>query len=165
MQAPVRSPLKRCSSAARTSSLLMAKAGVAQNMRKEKERSGALMVACDPASGARRSVQAGVLHALPAPDRVLPLEIILLVEVIADLHQHRDAFGIAGLCDDALLRLGAELPAVAVAENGDQDAIRAIGVNLQLGPGHCNQFGFGLGRLAHVTLSPRSFRFNHRLPF
>src|SRR5256885_9813702 len=46
--------------------------------------------------------------------QVLPLEIILLVEVIADLHQHRDAFGIAGLCDGGLLRLGAELPAVAV---------------------------------------------------
>src|SRR6266705_971381 len=41
IQAPVRSPLKRCSSAARTSSLLMAKAGVAHNMTAEKKRSEA----------------------------------------------------------------------------------------------------------------------------
>jgi len=43
-EAPARSPLKRCSSAARTSSLLMAKAGVAQNMAAEKTRSRARLV-------------------------------------------------------------------------------------------------------------------------
>src|SRR5882724_182899 len=44
IQAPVRSPLKRCSSAALTSSLLIAKAGVAQNMTAEKKKSCALMI-------------------------------------------------------------------------------------------------------------------------
>ena len=43
-----------------------------------------------------------------------PLPIILLTEVVADLHQHRDAFGIAGLGYRRLLGAGAELPAIAV---------------------------------------------------
>ena len=79
----------------------------------------------------------------------LPLHIILLAEMVADLDQHHDAFGIAGLCDRRLVGGSAELPAVAVAQHRDDDAVRTIDVSFQLGPRHRNQLGFGLGGLAH----------------
>jgi hypothetical protein len=42
----------------------------------------------------------------------LSLHIVLLAEVVADLHDHRDAFGIARLGDGRLVGLGPELPGV-----------------------------------------------------
>src|SRR5438034_35967 len=82
------------------------------------------------------------------------LQIILLAEVVADLHQHRDAFGVAGFCDRRRLGVRAEFPALAVREHRDDDAIRAIGMDLQFGPRHRNEFGFGLDGLAHGRLPP-----------
>src|SRR5690242_11676168 len=85
--------------------------------------------------------------------QLLPLEIVLLAEMIADLDQHGDAFGVARFCRGFLVRAGAEFPAVAVAEHRDDDAVRAVGVDLQLSARHRDQFGFGLLRLAH-DISP-----------
>ena len=60
-----------------------------------------------------------------------PLEVILLAEVVADLDQHGDAFGIAGFGDRGVTGLGAEFPGVAVAEHRDHNAVGTIGMNLQ----------------------------------
>src|SRR5947209_2415101 len=78
-----------------------------------------------------------------------PLHVILLSEVVADLHQHRDAFGIAGFCNRRLAGLGAEFPTVAVADHGNYHAIRTIGVNLQFRHGHHNEFGLALAGFTH----------------
>src|SRR6266852_9504118 len=58
----------------------------------------------------------------------------LLAEVIADLDDQRDAFGIAGFGDGRLVGRGAELPGTAVAKNGNDDPVRTVGVNLQFRP-------------------------------
>src|SRR5262249_28449781 len=79
-----------------------------------------------------------------------PLHIILLGEMVADLHQHRDRFGIAGLVLGRLVSAGAELPTVAVADDGDDYAVRRIGMNLELSPRHFDQLGFCFGGLAHA---------------
>jgi hypothetical protein len=60
----------------------------------------------------------------------LPLHIILLGKVVADLDQHGDALGVAGLGDRRLIGLGAEFPGVVAAEHDDRDSIRTIGVDL-----------------------------------
>src|ERR1700682_1360453 len=73
----------------------------------------------------------------------------LLAEVIADLDDQRDAFGIAGFGDGRLVGRGAEFPGTAVTKNGNHDPVRTVGVNLQFRPCHRNKFGFGLGGLAH----------------
>jgi hypothetical protein len=70
--------------------------------------------------------------------------------MVADLHQHRDRFGIAGLVRGRLVGAGAKLPAVAVADDRDHNTIRRISVNLELSARHLDQFGFGLGGLAHA---------------
>src|SRR5882724_6201302 len=82
------------------------------------------------------------------PDHALA-HIKLLAEVIADLDDQRDAFGIAEFGDRRLVCRGAEFPGTAVAKNGNDDPVRTVGVNLQFGPCHRNKFGFGLGGLAH----------------
>src|SRR5712664_2488331 len=73
----------------------------------------------------------------------------LFAEVIADLDDQRDAFGIAGFGDGRLVGRGAEFPGTAVTKNGNHDPVRAVGVNLQFRPSHRDEFGFGLGGLAH----------------
>ena len=73
----------------------------------------------------------------------------LFAEVIADLDDQRDAFGIAGFGDSRFVGRGAEFPGTAVAKNGNHDPVRTVGVNLQFRPCHRDEFGFGLDRLAH----------------
>src|ERR1700736_2998706 len=70
--------------------------------------------------------------------------------MVADLNQHRDAFGIAGFCDRRLVSLGAEFPAVFATEYENHNSVRTVGVDLQFGPSHRDEFGFGLAGLAHV---------------
>src|SRR5215475_6573000 len=69
--------------------------------------------------------------------------------MIADLHQHRDRLGIAGLVFGRLVGAGAKFPAVAIANDGNDHAVRAVRMHLQLGPRHRDEFGFGLEWLAH----------------
>jgi len=45
-------------------------------------------------------------------------------------------FGVAGLGDAGLGRAGAEFPAVAVAQHGNDDTVGAVGVHLQFGARH-----------------------------
>ena len=69
-------------------------------------------------------------------------------EVVADLDDHRDAFGIAGLGLGGPVGLGAEFPAVVVAQHENPDPVRTlVDMNLELGPGHRDEFGFGLAGL------------------
>ena len=56
--------------------------------------------------------------------------------MIANLHDHRDAFGIAGLGFGRLVGFGAEFPGVAAADYGNHDPVRTVGMNLQFGLGH-----------------------------
>jgi hypothetical protein len=58
--------------------------------------------------------------------RPSPLHIKLFAEVVADLHDHRDAFGIARPGFGRLVGLGAEFPGVLVAENGNPDSVRTV---------------------------------------
>ena len=90
-----------------------------------------------------------------SPTSPYPFTSYCLAEMIPNLHQHGDAFGVAGLGDRHLFRSRAELPAITVAQHRDHDALRAIGVNLELGSRHFDQFGFGLDRLAHDGGFPR----------
>jgi hypothetical protein len=62
MQAPVRSPLKRSSSAVRTSSLLKAKAGVVQNVTAERTRRYALMICHNPSSETTAQPGGGIAY-------------------------------------------------------------------------------------------------------
>ncbi|WP_407123223.1 hypothetical protein [Bradyrhizobium sp. STM 3561] len=39
----------------------------------------------------------------------------------------------------------------AVTDDQDGEAVRAIDMGLQFGPCHGDEFGFGLGRLAHIV--------------
>jgi len=95
-----------------------------------------------------------VAYSETASTAPLPLHVILLAEVIADLHQHGDAFGEARLIRRGLVGIGAEFPAIAVADDRDDEVIRTIGMDLQFGPRHGDEFGFGLGRLAHIDALP-----------
>src|SRR6185437_11602843 len=92
--------------------------------------------------------------AIAASEKRSALEVILLAEVVADLDQHRDAFGIARFGNRRVIGHGAKFPAVAVAQHRDDDAVGTIGVNLQFGPRHRDQFSFGLGWLGHRHASP-----------
>src|ERR1700754_1935991 len=91
--------------------------------------------------------------------------VILLAEVVADLDQHRDAFGIAGSGDGRLTGLGAEFPGVAVTKPRDHDALGAVEMRLQLRSCHRNEFGFGLDGLAHDGGFPAGAIDRCRLPF
>jgi hypothetical protein len=71
------------------------------------------------------AAQLSVLKTLGAP-----LQIVLPAEVIADLHQHRDAFGITGLCGACRIGAGAEFPGISASEHGDDHAVRTVGVSL-----------------------------------
>src|SRR6516164_6401548 len=84
--------------------------------------------------------------------------------MISDLHQHRDAFGIAGLCLGGLVRAGAELPAVTGTNDGDCHTVGTIGVNLQLCSRNRDEFGLGLGGLAHDQTSSRLSRMIRKRP-
>src|SRR6476620_1955885 len=53
-----------------------------------------------------------------------PCQVGLLPEVVADLDDHGDAFGIAGLGPGLVVGFGAELPGVAAAQREDLDAVR-----------------------------------------
>ena len=86
----------------------------------------------------------------------LPAQVELFAEVVADLHDHRDAFGIAGPGDRRLVGRGTEFPAIPGPEHGDRDSVRAVGVNLELRPCHRNEFGFGLAGLVHDGSFPRT---------
>src|ERR1700722_15602837 len=77
------------------------------------------------------------------------LQAVLLAEVIADLHQHCDAFGIAGLGARCRIGTGAELPAIDAGNHRDFDSIGTIGMGLELGARHRDQFVGGFLRLAH----------------
>src|SRR5262245_1803533 len=76
--------------------------------------------------------------------------------MVADLHQHRDRFGVSRAILGRVVGAGPKLPAIAIANNGDDHAVRRIGMNPELRPRHLDQFGFGLGELAHA-LPPTSF--------
>jgi uncharacterized membrane protein YecN with MAPEG domain len=78
------------------------------------------------------------------------LQIILLAEVIADLDDHRDAFGITGFGDGRLVGRGAKFPGIPGAKHRDDDSVGAVEVNFQLLLCHRNELRFGLRRLAHV---------------
>src|SRR5207253_2408678 len=75
--------------------------------------------------------------------------IILLAEVVADLDQHSDAFGIArsGYC--RVVGLGAEFPRLTVAKYGDPYSVRTVEVSFQLKASHRDKFGFGFHGFAH----------------
>jgi hypothetical protein len=79
----------------------------------------------------------------------LPRHIILFAEVVAEFDDHRDAFGVAGLGDGFFVGIGPEFPGVFGPEHENFDAIRTVGVDLELRSHHRNQFGFSLARLAH----------------
>src|SRR5580692_8715161 len=83
-------------------------------------------------------------------------QVVLLAEVIADLHQHCDAFGIAGLGDGCRIGTGAELPAIGAGNHRDFDSIGTIGMDRELGARHRDQFGSGLDGLAHGAPSSQS---------
>src|ERR1700732_2850948 len=83
------------------------------------------------------------------PNAPSPLHIELLAQMIADLHDHRHAFGIAGLLLGCLVGRGSEFPGIPGGENGDHDSVRTVEMNLELSPRHRHEFGFGPGGLAH----------------
>src|ERR1700730_11196111 len=87
-----------------------------------------------------------------------PLHIKLLAEVVADLDDQRDAFGIAGFCDRRRVSRGAEFPGISGAKNENVDAAGAVGVDFEFRPCHRDEFGFGPGRLAHQRLPPADGR-------
>src|SRR5437867_1411631 len=72
------------------------------------------------------------------------LHIELLGQMIADLHDHRDAFGIAGLGSRRLVGLGAEFPGVLPAENGNADPSHSVGVNHEFSSCHSASVLVGL---------------------
>src|SRR6185312_8379663 len=80
----------------------------------------------------------------------LPLYIVLPGKVIADLHQHRDGFRVARLGRGRLIGAGAKFPAIAVADDRDRHPLRRIGMQLQLGLRHLDQFGLAPDGLAHA---------------
>src|SRR5436305_474116 len=69
--------------------------------------------------------------------------------MVADLDDHRDGFGIAGLGDRRRVGLGSEFPGVAVAQNRNRNSVGNAAVDFELSSCHRNEFGFGLGGLAH----------------
>jgi hypothetical protein len=73
----------------------------------------------------------------------------LPAEVIADLNEHGDAFRKPRPGGRRLVSRGAEFPGIAGAQNRNDNPVRAVGVDFQLGSRHRNQFGFGLDGLAH----------------
>src|SRR2546421_2833272 len=76
---------------------------------------------------APRNDAAGDAHLITCDvEAALLPKIILLVEVIADLHQHRDAFGIAGHCDRGLFRLGWSPVANSLVRVRRSTAVRSL---------------------------------------
>jgi hypothetical protein len=69
--------------------------------------------------------------------------------VVADLDDHRDAFGIAGFGHGSFVSRGAELLGISGTDDENLDSVRAVRVNLELGLRHRNEFGFRPGGLAH----------------
>src|SRR6202043_1249477 len=111
---------------------------------------------CDPKAAMHARRQAWIASSACGLQRrstetLSALHIILLAKVVADLHDHCDAFGIAGLGLGRRIGLGAEFPGVPVRQNRNRDSVRTVGVNLQLRPCHCNEFGFALCGLAHES--------------
>jgi len=85
--------------------------------------------------------------------RALLRHVVLLAEMISDLHQHGDAFGIAGLGDGGGIGAHAKFPGGTVPDHRNRQPLRNVEMGLELRSWHRNQFRFASRRGQRIRAS------------